>query len=252
MNRRRYATSPLPRRRVTVLAALTLVALVLASLPAMGSPAERYPYAERVDLAGAAWITETANSLTDLTIRISSVAERSLSGPIRYDNPGIVLFYVHRETDPTTGAVTETNYEGIYGGPDGTLSFKRSFAGASATFSIVLWGYQCQYPPDGDGGGPQGITAAEPTCYPLDDVSVDGTIAWTGYGEIWRDTNNTNASDPGLAMWGAHTVEALRNAIATGTIAVRDADGVVLADGHAEVGVLLRGKYHEQSVFPRP
>lgn len=232
-------------------AIVTLAFLVVGPVADAGAAAERLPYAERVDLAGAAWITETDNSLTDLTIRVTHFAERSLwTGPINYKDPGIVLFYVHRERDPVTGAVTETNYEGFYGGPNASMSFRRSLAGATATFFIELWGYECQYPPND--GEPQGVLPEQAICTELDSIWVNGSITWTGYGAIWRDANNSKASEPPFAMWGAHSVVASRNAIATGTIASAEPNGIVLAQGTTDVGVLLRGKYHEQAVSPRP
>lgn len=170
------------------------------------------------------------------------------SGPLNYRDPGIVLFYVSRHTDPETGAITETNYEGFSGGPTASLSFRRSLAGAHSAFSIELWGYRCVYPPD-PGGGPDGISPTEVTCDDIGSVMVDGEITWTGVGDIFRDATNSRAGEPPLAMWGAHTLVAARDAVAEGVIA---GGGTVLARGEAAVGILLRGKHHEQTVIPRP
>ena len=46
-------------------------------------------------------------------------------------------------------------------------------------------------------------------------------------------------------MFGVHSVSAARDAIVAGTIA---GDGLVLAEGQASGGILLRGKYHEHYV----
>lgn len=231
----------------------TLLAITLNATgpaPLAAAAAEQYPFAEKVDLAGAAWITETENSVTDLTVRVAHYAERSLwTGPVRYEDAGVVLFYVHRVRDPESGVITETNYEGFYGGPNASLSFQKSLRGATASFSIELWGYECVSTPGS--GEPQGVQPTETTCEDLDSIWVDAAIAWEGLDEIFRDASNVKVSEPSLAMWGAHTVLASRGAVASGWIGNRTPGGIVLAEGTATVGILLRGKYHEHLVMPR-
>ena len=241
----------LPRKsgRTTVLSALLVLATLLLTPAASAASADRHSFADRVDLAGAVWITETDISFSDLTISIFNLSERStLSGPINYKDPGIVLFYFLREVHPTTGAVTETHYEAFSGGPDSNFRFSPSFEGATATFTLSLYGYQCVYQPQ-DPGEPQGIADSDPICEELDRESVSGDIHWTGTGPIFRDVSHTRFGEPPLYMFGTKTVFAARDASVLGTI---QGNGLDLAQGHATFGTLLRGKYHEHFVSPRP
>lgn len=207
---------------------------------------DNYSYGERVDLAGAVWITEAENYFSDLTIRVHHLDDRSTwTGPTNHKSPGIVMFYTSREVDPVTGSVTETNYEGFSGSDSNKLSFDRSLAGAKATFSLTVWGYRCVYEAGGPGGGgPQGILEG-PVCEDLPEAIVDGDIEWTGSGPVVRDVSSSTETQPPTSMFGVHSVSALRNATVVGTIA---GDGLVLAQGEASSGILLRGKYHEHYV----
>lgn len=232
-------------------ARLAVVATLAAFLTAMQAPASASPtqgvkpsaFAEHVDMAGAAWVAESDHSSTVLEVRVFHLAQRTTSsGMMRYKDPGVVLFYTHREIDPETGIRTETNYEGFSGGSGATFDFDRSLGGAEATFPLTLWGYRCTYPPGS--GEPQD---AEPTCEDLDDAEVTAQMSWTGVGDIVRNTNSDRYKDTPFVLFGAHTVFAVRDAEATATIA---GDGVTLADGPATFAVLLRGKYHEQLVQP--
>lgn len=224
-----------------------LAALILA-LPipaALADPAEHHSYAEKVDFAGAVWLTETENSLTSLEIHVFNWDGRSSdSGPMNYKDPGIVLFYRHRESDPETGAVTETNYEGFSGGAGATFEFDRSLAEAEARFPLNLYGWTCTYPAD---DGPAGAAAAA-ECAEIGEPEVEVHIVWAGVGPITRDVFNNRSSEPPWFTFGSHLVEAVRDATVEGSVA---GDDLQLADGSAAFGVLLRGKYHEQMVLPR-
>lgn len=233
--------------RIAGVAAIVVIALTLP-IPVFAAPEDNYSFGERVDLAGAAWITETDASLTDLTIRVFDRAERSTwTGPINYKDPGIILFYVRRVVNPLTGEVVETNYEGIYGGPGSSFEMSPSFAGAEAIFTLDLYGYRCVYPPGDAGGGPQGIDGSDPECWELSPVTVDGHIEWTGEGPVIRDVFKSGDRRPPLFMFGAHTVSAARNASVAGEI---EGGGITFATGPATFGTLLRGKYHEHYVAP--
>ena len=224
-----------------------LVVATLLAPSAAAAEADRYSFADKVDLAGAVWITETETTLSDLTMRIFNLAERTtLSGPINYEDPGIVAFYLFREVDPATGTVTETHYEAFSGGPNSTFRFSPSLKGATATFALSLYGYRCVYEPQ-DPGEPQGILDADPICEELDRANVSGEIHWTGTGPIFRDATHSRIGEPPLYMFGSHTVFAARNASVVGTI---QGDGLDLVHGNATFGTLLRGKYHENFVSP--
>lgn len=204
-----------------------------------------YSYGERVDLAGAVWITETETLFSDLTIRVFDIDDRSTwSGPNNYKSPGIVMFYTSREVDPVTGVITETNYEGFSGSGSNEFSFDRSLAGAQAEFSLNVWGYRCFHEPGEPGGGPQGILEP-PACEDLPEATVSGDIEWTGSGPVIRDVSGLKDTQAPSSMFGVHSVSAARDAIVAGTIA---GDGLVLAEGQASGGILLRGKYHEHYV----
>lgn len=225
--------------------ALALLMLMSSTQVALAEPADRFAYGERVDFAGVVWLTETEHSTTTLEIHLFNRAERSsVSGPVSYKGPGIVLFYTHRESDPETGAVTEINYEGFAGGAGATFVFDRSLSGALATFSLQLYGWTCVY---SEGDGPAG-TAPAVECDEIGEPTVEAQIAWTGVGPIMRQANNARSSEPPSFVAGSHSVLAIRDAEVVGTVA---GDGIQLADGAAAFGVLLRGKYHEQMVMPR-
>lgn len=227
---------------VALIVALMLVLL----LPAPADAQDRnYSYGDHVDLAGAVWITERENSFSDLTIRVYHLRERSTwSGPVNYKDPGIIMFYTKTETDPSTGAVTETNYEAFSGSPDNRLTFRRSLDGASADFTLRVWGYRCVYEAGDPNGGPQGISAAS-ACEDLPETLMQGEIEWTGTGTVTRAAIRSRDSAPPSYMFGTHTVSATRAASAEGSIA---GEGLTLADGPATFGILLRGKYAEHYV----
>ena len=234
------------RERVLRKVASTLVvalAMFLALLPSEAlAGAEVASYGERVDLAGAVWFSETETGSTQLEIHVFNLDARSkLTGPLNFKDPGIELFYTHRELNPETGEVVETNYEGFSGGAGVAFEFQRSMAGAEISFPLRMAGWRCVHPPA------QGI-AEEVTCRDIGDVSVEGQIVWTGVGPVFRDADNLRGSEPPSYTFGAHTVIADRSAQAEGTIG---GDGFRLVDGTADYAVLLRGKYHEQWTIPR-
>lgn len=236
-----------PRRsRIAGFAAVAGFVALLSSAPtpvsaASTQGADNRSYAEQVEMAAAVWEAETEYSRTSLEVRVFHLDLRSTStGPIRYKDPGVILFFTHRETDPDTGIRTETSYEGFSGGAGATFDFARSLSGAEATFPLTLWGYRCTYPPD----EPQGI---QPGCENLDDVEVTAQMSWTGIGEIFRDTNTDRFKETPFALFGRHVLFAVRDAQATANIA---GNGLTLADGPASFAVLLRGKYHEHLVMP--
>ncbi|MDH3303182.1 MAG: hypothetical protein OES24_21985 [Acidimicrobiia bacterium] len=229
------------RRIAVFLSGLFLAALALPAPAAVAEPALRFAFGERVDFAGVVWLSETETSTTTLEIRVVNADNRSTdSGPMNYKDPGIVLFYRESETDPVTGEVTQTNYEGFSGGAGATFEFDRSLGGAEATFPLKLYGYRCTNP------GPVGIVA-EAECVEIGEPTVEVHITWTGVGPISRGAFNDKFSDPPWIVGGAHLVQAVREAEATGTVA---GDTLQLADGQATFAVLLRGKYHEQMVLP--
>ncbi len=231
-------------RKVATYSSVLALLLLLQPGAALAEPAERYAYGERVDFAGVVWLVETEDSTTTLEIHVFDRADRSsASGPVNYKDPGIILFYTHRQSDPETGAVTETNYEGFSGGAGATFAFARSLSGAVATFSVQLYGWRCVYPDD---GGPVGTTPPV-ECEEIGEPTVEAHIAWTGVGAITREAFNARSSEPPGFLAGSHLVQAVRDAEVRGTVA---GDGVQLADGAASFGVLLRGKYHEQMVMP--
>lgn len=227
---------------------LSILAVFVLALPvpvALAEPSEHFAYAEKVDFAGAIWLSETEHSTTSLEIHVFDRDDRSTdSGPMNYKDPGIVLFYRHRESNPETGAVTETNYEGFSGGTGATFEFDRSLGAAEATFPLQLYGWTCTYPAD---DGPAGIAPAV-ECEDIGEPVVEAHIFWTGVGPITRDVFNNRSSDAPWFMGQSHLVQAIRDATADGTVA---GDGLLLADGSATYAVLLRGKYHEQIVMPR-
>jgi len=222
----------------------TLIVIALLEVAPVAASADQSSYAERVDFAGAVWLTEGENTSTLLEIHVFGLDNRSTStGPMNYKDPGIELFYTHRETDPVTGTVTETSFEGFSGGSGATFDFQRSLAGAEATFPLRLYGWTCTYPDD---GGAAGITGAV-QCEEIGEPTVEAHIVWTGVGPIVRDVfNDRNAAPPWFTS-DTHLVQAVREARIEGTIA---GGGLELADGSGAYGVLLRGKYHEHLVLP--
>lgn len=229
-------------RKVANALAVALGMLLALSPSEALAGADVTSYGERVDLAGAVWVSETETGSTQLEIRVFDLDARSTStGPINLKDPGIELFYTHRELNPESGEVVETNYEGFSGGAGVTFEFQRSMAGAEASFPLSLAGWQCVHPPA------QGVVE-EVECHDIGEVYVEGQIVWTGVGPVVRDAGSLRDSEPPSWMFGAHTVIADRKAQAEGTIA---GDGLRLVDGTASHAVLLRGRYHEHWTFAR-
>lgn len=164
----------------------------------------------------------------------------------RYSEPGVVLFYQQLERDPVTGQVTETNYEGFSANSGARFVFNKSLKGASVSMEVPLYGWRCVYTPQ-DPGEPHGITQLDeidddPVCEELDRATVEVDVRWTGVGEIYRDQHR-NAFDEGhRTRFHNHAVVAIRDARLTGQVS---GSGLELARGDADLGVLLRGKYHE-------
>lgn len=235
----------LMRRFAAALVSVLVLSMTLPSVAA-ADPAQVNAYAERVDFAGAVWFNETQTETYTLEIHVFDLDDRSTEfGPTNFKDPGVELFYTRREMNPATGEVTETDYEGFSGGAGANFRFQRSLDGAMASLPLRVFGWQCIYPPD---GGAAGISEAI-ECHDLGETTVDVAIVWTGVGPIVRDRDNSRYAEPSEAMFGAHIVTSLRDARANGTIS---GGTLQLASGTASYAVLLRGKYHEQWVAPRP
>lgn len=228
---------------------LALAMLVMASPVAAGEQAaDQVGYGEKVDLAWGEWITEDDTLPPDFFhIRVFKSAVRS-SGSGRSGGIGAILFWTQWEFDPETGEIIKTEYEGFGGVRD--FDFQESFAGATADLKVELWGWRCVSPPA------QGIVEFSeepegPECEDLPPASIEMQLQWTGVGEIYRSADNFAFNDevPYFRVH-AHQVTALRQAQLTGTF---QSDDVVLPfpKGVAEVGMLVRGKYHEQWLWAR-
>lgn len=231
------------------LAALALLTTLMTLAPGAALAAEQHRYAERVDLAGGAWITQGEFESSDLTIRVFEASSRTGGAGNTNRQPGVTMFYRHLVRDPATDMVTDTNYEGFASGDDVRFRFESSLRGATASMELSLYGYQCTYLWE----GPQGTVPAdeEPPphdCVELAPETVTADLTWTGVGDVQRDVYRFSYDDGPRYRFRAHTVQAVRDAQLVGT--VRGA-GLTLADGQAGVAVLLRGAYHEHSLSAR-
>jgi hypothetical protein len=184
-----------------------------------------------------------------VTIRVFDVTEQRLPGKPQ-SGPGYALFYLHLDYDPSTGTVTETNYES-FGSLD-TFTFDRSLrSGARASGSMQLYGWRCIYTDGHGGGGPNGLLPRfpialdheEPDCAELGYATVDVALEWVGQGPVHRDVSRIMDGDPSRFRFHARTVVAARDASLSGHISSSD---LHLADGPATFGFLLRGAYLER------
>ena len=228
---------------------MALTMLVAASPVAAGdNAADQIRSGDKVDLAWGEWVTRDDTLLPDFFhIRVFKSAVRS-SEIGRAAGIGAILFWAQREFDPATGEIITTQYEGLNGVND--FDFRESFAGATANLDIELWGWRCVGPPA------QGIVEAssdpqDPVCEDLPPASIQIQLQWTGVGEIYRSADNYSYNDD-VPFFRIHThqVSAMRQAEMTATFEGGD---VVLPfpKGVAEIGWLIRGKYHEQWLWPR-
>jgi hypothetical protein len=239
------------RRLATLVLALSVAAL--PAVPASAEPELNGVSREKVDLAGATWITETDTTFTDVTVGVFDTTEHVREqGTEPWSSAGLrfVLFYWHLEYDPATGMVTETNYEGFDPLPGSTFQFDQSLrTGASASGTIQLSGWRCTYPSEGGFALPDRRTSmadGEATCSSLGSATVDLDLVWVGLGPIDRDVWRTMEGDPSHFRFHAQTVEAVRGADVTGRIGSED---LHLADGPATFGVLLSGAHVEHTLL---
>lgn len=235
------------RSQLMTVALLTLL-ITVGAAPGTASAAEPHRYAERVDLAGGAWIAQGELESSDLTIRMFTASHRSSAGGNVNRQPGLTMFYRHLVRDPATNMVTDTNYEGFAGGANVEFRFDPSLRGADATATVPLYGYRCVYHDE----GPQGIAPAEEPppadCVELAAATVTVDLTWAGVGDVMRDVHRFAYDEGPHYRFRAHTVQAVRDAQLTGTVA---GDGLELAGGLADVAILLRGAYHEHALSGR-
>lgn len=223
---------------LTLIVLLVLMAVIPPANAATTSETSSNTYSEKVKMAGGAWIVESENLFSDLTIKVFHLSTFATgSGGEHWKVPQVVLFYTQKETDPQTGVVTRTEYEGFASLPDGSFEFDDALSGAQTSLTLTLSGYQCIE----DDGGPQGITSE---CSDLESITVDVDLTWTGTGEVTNDEFADSIREPGY-LFHTKSTQAFRNAELNGTVA---GNGVVFASGEASVGVLLKGTYTETTI----
>lgn len=222
-------------RRALLMTLAVLLALLMLTPPSAGASTDSGPlrYGEKIDVVGGAWFTTTPTTFSDLTIRIFDRSEKGNLGNSKTNGPALTLFYVLKETNPSTNEVTRTEYEGFVPDAGAEFIFNGSLKGASADMDVELYGYRCIEE------GPQGLVGS---CVELDPITVNVDLTWSGIGEIVRNSDGDSFNFPGF-KFQSHTVDAYRSADLIGTVS---GDGVVLASGPASFGVMLRGKYHER------
>lgn len=224
---------------LTLIVLLLLMAVIPPANAATTSATSSYTYSEKVKMAGGAWIVESEDLFSDLTIKVFHLSTFATgSGSEHWKVPQVVLFYTQKETDPQTGVVTRTEYEGFASLPEGSFDFDDALSGAQTSLTLTVSGYRCIE----EDGGPQGIT---PECHDLDAITVDVDLAWTGTGEVLNDEFSDSIRQPGY-LFHTKSTQAFRDAELSGTVA---GDGVVFASGGASVGVLLKGTYTETTLM---
>ena len=226
-----------PGFRRAVIATLAVLIVLMAVVP----PAEAasVSYSEEVKLAGGAWIEETETTFSDLTVKVFYLTTRSSDfGKAHFRDPQVTLFYTHEFTDPDTGFVTRTEYEGFAAEDGGTFDFDPKLGTAAASLTLPLYGYVCVE------DGPAGISS---TCEELPPATVVMDLSWVGMGPIIHDEFGDSVQELPWFKFHNRSVSDSRAAVLTGSVA---GDGLNLADGEAAVGVLLIGKYAEETVTP--
>lgn len=228
---------PLTARRAGLITLAILIVLMMIIPPANATTVERT--SERVHLAGGAWLTETENASSDLTVRGYNQVDQSTSGgTVKYKDPLVTLFYTHKESVPGTNLVLRTEYEGFQALEGSTFEFDLSLGRTNAHLEVPLYGYRCLE----EDNGPAGISPGE--CEELPALTVTVDLTWEGHGAIDRSTSHESILDiPGFTFQ-SHTLQISRNAVLTGTVS---GGGIVLADGPTDIGLLLIGSYRERT-----
>lgn len=113
----RNSRETLPFRRaawLTLIVLLVLMAVVPPAQAATKGNATKYQYSEKVVQAFGAWIDETENEFSDLTIEVYNLSiYTNGSGRSHWKEPQVSLFYVHELFDPETNTNLRTEYEGF-------------------------------------------------------------------------------------------------------------------------------------------
>lgn len=229
------------RRRASVISAV-LVALLLVATPAYALTVDRY--VERVHLAAGAWLVESETVSSDLTIRVfNQVSHDTTDGTLKYKDPQVILFYTHKEKDLATNLVTRTEYEGFQALDGSSFTFDLKLNRTTAVLKVPMYGYRCIDDDGGAQGAPQGIEVGE--CEEISPITVDVLVTWEGYGPVDKSTSHESIMDiPGYSFQ-SHTTQISRNATLFGSVS---GAGVELANGTADVGLLLIGTYEERTI----
>lgn len=240
INRSRSQSETLPFRRAAWLTLIVLLVLMVVVPPAQAATkgeTSKYQYSEKVIQAFGAWINESENEFSDLTVKVYNLSTYiTEGGRDHWKEPQVTLFYIHELFDPETNTVLRTEYEGFASLPEGTFEVSGDLSSASAQLTVPLYGYQCVDP------GPAGIGVGE--CEEIEPITVQLDLLWAGDGELLADEYGGTFTEDGVKFHFTTSYE-FRNTVLTGTVA---GEGVVLGSGTATVSHLLNGTYKETLV----
>jgi uncharacterized protein (DUF736 family) len=248
-----------PPRPVTTLIVAVVLALTATTTAAAAAPAHQR-FAESVDLAGAAWTVVEPDATTYITLAVTdgSVTDDTGRGRQRWSG-SLQLMYDRHSVDAATGDAIHVAYESITSLPAGAYVFDPSLRQASAVFDVTLrGGTRCRYPEGGgptpgsvdDGAADEHEPEPEDDCVRLPDVPLSVALEWTGVGPVHRGSfHHREATLPhGRLLF--HQLTMVRDAQVSADVVVHGdrPDGFDWPSVDPDVGILLRGRLHQQEL----